>query len=194
MKEVFPKSTPAHYSYQCPYWLIISTALTLHPIGVLREGHWHLDGCLSAVRVCCIVGVRSSQLRLKATQGVHQTAQEAAKAENSKGHEHEHTRKQIQAVPSPWITLWLASLLIVLSHISKHWQRPHCSWLSHLVQGNSDLPVSIVSSPLCWAHNLCHLVKPRHSQFPKASNLLSKPRSQTLSKMLKRLLNEKIRN
>lgn len=84
-------------------------------------------------------------------------------------------------------------LFSLCSATSKHWQRPHYSWLSHLVWGNSDQPVSIVSSPLCWAHYLCHLVKPCHSQFPKANNLLPDPRSETQPEMLKRLLNEKLR-
>lgn len=60
--------------------------------GVLCEGHWHLDGGVPSVCVCCPAGVRSSQLCLKATQGVHQAEEKAAAAKNSKCKSHTHTR------------------------------------------------------------------------------------------------------
>lgn len=64
-------------------WLSTTLWPSLFP-GVLREGHWHLDGCVPSVCVCRPAGVCSSQLCLKATQGVHQAEEKAAAAKNSK--------------------------------------------------------------------------------------------------------------
>lgn len=43
-----------------------------------------MDGSMSSVCVRRLAGVRSSQLRLEATQGVHQAEKKATAAENSK--------------------------------------------------------------------------------------------------------------